>query len=65
MTEIIKKKKYTVTVTRVSSFQVEATSRGHAEELGMEMLDLQDEGIQASLERGDSGWEVTDTEEND
>jgi hypothetical protein len=56
-------KMYTVTVSRISSFQVKAKSREHAEELGIELLDNQDEGIQDSIELGDSGWEVTDAEE--
>jgi hypothetical protein len=59
------KKKYVITVSRISSFLVEARDREHAEELGIELLDNQDEGIQDSIELGDSGWEVTDVEERD
>lgn len=62
MTE--KKKKFTVTVSKISTFQVEARDREHAEELAQELLDMQDEEIEKSIDLGDSGWEVTDVEES-
>lgn len=56
------KRKYTITVSRISSFQVEAEDRDQAQELAEDLLAIPDEGIMESIELGDSGWEVTDVE---